>query len=114
MFVGDEGIILAGFFNENPQIHLNKSPGRPAAAPKTPASKIVPLYDEWIGAFRTGAQSRGSFQNAQNVAEAICLGNIAIRTNSRIEWDPKTLKITNNQSANKYVKRSKYRKGWEL
>jgi hypothetical protein len=114
MFVGDKGCILASFLNRSPQIFANKSAGRPSAAPKTPAPKIVSLSDEWIDAFRAGKQSRGSFQNAQNVAEAICLSNIAIRTNSRIEWNPKTLKITNNQSANKYVRRTKYRKGWEL
>jgi len=113
MFVGDEGCMLAGFFNENPQILLN-NPKKNAALPKAPDVKIVPADDEWIGAFRGASQSRGSFLNAQNVAEAICLGNVAIRTNSRVEWDAEEMKITNNRSANKYFRRSEYRKGWEL
>ncbi|MDP6636932.1 MAG: Gfo/Idh/MocA family oxidoreductase [Phycisphaerae bacterium] len=114
MFVGDTGCILAGYFNENPRIIPNKSARRTADPPNPPDVKITSVSDEWIGAFRAGAQSRGSFQNAQNVAEAICLGNVAIRTNSRIEWDRAKMEITNNPSANKLLRRAEYRKGWEL
>ena len=114
MFVGDEGVILAGYFNENPHIIPNKPNRQSAEAPKAPDVRITGVYDEWIGAFRGGKQSRGSFQNARNVAEAICLSNVAIRLNTRLEWDAANMKITNIPSANKYFRRAEYRKGWEL
>jgi len=114
LFVGDKGCILASFMNRGPQVYLYKSPGRQAAAPNAPDVKTVSLSDEWIGDFRAGRQSRGSFRNARNVAEAICLGNAAIRTNGRIEWDQAKMRITNNSSANKYFRRAEYRRGWEL
>ena len=114
MFAGDEGSIIAGYFHENPRIIPNKPGRRAADPPKAPDVKIIAGYDEWVPAFRGGRQSRGSFQNAQNVAEAVCLGNVAVRLNKRLEWDAKKMKITNIPSANKYFRRAEYRKGWEL
>jgi hypothetical protein len=47
------------------------------------------------------------------VAEAICLGNLAIRMDDRLEWDHEHLKVTNLPEANPYLSRV-YRPGWEL
>jgi len=41
------------------------------------------------------------------------LANIALATKSRIDWDPKTERITNNRQANKLL-HYKYRKPWTL
>ena len=43
----------------------------------------------------------------------VLLGNVAIRTGEKIEWDAKRLKATNLDSAAKYIRRE-YRKGWSL
>jgi hypothetical protein len=40
----------------------------------------------------------------------VLLGNLAVRTGGRIEWDAKTHEVKNNRDAQKYVKRE-YRKG---
>ena len=113
MFVGDEGKILAGYLYEKPHI-LPEKRMREAADVKTPDVKIVGTSDEWINAFRTGKPSRGSFQNVQHLAEAICLSNVAIRLNTRLTWDTAAMRITNNPAANRYLRREAYRKGWEL
>jgi len=113
MFVGDEGKILAGYQYEKPRI-LPEKKMREAASIKPPDVKIVSTEDEWINAFRAGKPSRGSFQNVRHLAEAICLGNIAIRLNARLEWDDANMTITNNPAANRYLRRDEYRKGWEL
>lgn len=34
--------------------------------------------------------------------------------NTRLEWDAKAMKVTNIPSANTYLRRAEYRKGWEL
>ena len=114
MFVGDEGKILAGYFNEKPRILPDKKMREAAAAIKTPDVQVIGVEDEWIRAFRGGKPSRGDFQNAQHLSEAICLGNIAIRLNTRLLWDEKNMKITNVPGANQYLRRDEYRKGWEL
>jgi hypothetical protein len=41
------------------------------------------------------------------------LANIALATKSRIDWDPKAEKITNNKKANQLLE-YKYRKPWTL
>jgi len=114
MFVGDEGVIIGGYFNENARIFPEKRMREITASVKVPDVKITGGSNEWINAFRGGRPSRGSFQHASDLAEAICLGNIAVRLNTRIEWDAKNMKITNSRSANKYLRRPEYRKGWEL
>jgi hypothetical protein len=43
----------------------------------------------------------------------VLLGNLAVRTGRRIEWDAAKMKVTNDREAQKYVRRE-YRKGWEL
>jgi hypothetical protein len=66
-----------------------------------------------IEAFRGGKPSRGNFESVQTVAEAICIGNLAIRMDNRLEWDNVKMKATNLPAANQYVSRI-YRAGWEL
>jgi hypothetical protein len=68
---------------------------------------------EMIRAFRGGSPSRGRFQEVQSVAEAICLGNLAIRIDDRLEWDSENMQVANHSQANEFVSRI-YRKGWEL
>ena len=41
------------------------------------------------------------------------LGNIALKTGEKLEWDPVAMKITNVPDANRYL-HMEYRKGWEL
>ncbi|MGW8181858.1 MAG: gfo/Idh/MocA family oxidoreductase, partial [bacterium] len=41
------------------------------------------------------------------------LANIALKTQSRIQWDPKTEKITNNAEANQLL-HYEYRDPWSL
>jgi len=112
MFVGDKGKILAGFLHDKPLV-LPEKADRAARAVKVPDVKIVGGTEEWVGAFRGGRPSRGSFENARHVAEAICLGNLAVRLNTRLEWDPVKMRVTNRPDANRYLRRN-YRKGWEL
>ena len=114
MFVGDEGVIIGGYYYEGARIIPTRRMRQVAGALKAPDVKTASSSDEWIGAFRGGKPSRGDFHHAQHVAEAICLGNIAVRLSTRLEWDAASMKITNNRSANKYLRRTEYRKGWEL
>ena len=80
---------------------------------QTEEREVVDQPEEWINAIKEGKQSRGSFQNFQDLAEATCLGNLAIRMNQRLEWDAETMTVTNVAAANKYLRRE-YRSGWEL
>ena len=113
MFVGDKGKIIGGFRNENPVLlpeskmksYLN---GQPAPKDETERGET-----HWITAFKTNTQSPGSFLNALPVTETILLGGVALRAKKKVEYDSATMKITNDEAANKFLYRE-YRKGWEL
>ena len=47
------------------------------------------------------------------MTEFVLLGNIAIRTGKKLDWDAKKMQFTNDADANKYVK-EEYRSGWSL
>ena len=54
-----------------------------------------------------------NFDYAGPLAEAVLLGNVAVRAGKKIEWDAAKMKVTNVPEANRYIRRD-YRKGWEL
>jgi len=113
MFVGEQGTILTDYGYENAVLLDVRNEDLFRASVKVPPSTSLDQTDEMIAAFRGGKPSGGNFESAQTVAEAICLGNLAIRMDDRLEWDNVNMKVTNLPAANKYLSRV-YRKGWEL
>jgi len=74
-----------------------------------------------VDSSRQGPEIAGSnFDFAGPLAEAVLLGNVALRvqlredlTLSRLHWDPQNLKVSNLDEANKFIRRE-YRQGWSL
>jgi predicted dehydrogenase len=107
MYVGDKGIMLdhrpipekrAQEFGRPPK-KLERSPGH---------------YKEWIDACKGGKPAGSNFvDHAAHLAEVILLGNIAIRANEKLEWDPINMKFPNCPEADKFVN-PPYRQGWSL
>ena len=112
MFVGEEGSILTSYEYGN-TVLLDCKNEKMVSSINVSVPELIDQTSEMIRAFKGGEPSRGSFENVQNVAEAICLGNLAIRMNDRLEWDNNNMKVTNIPEANEFVSRV-YRKGWEL
>ncbi len=113
MFVGDKGTILADYGYRNPLLLDVQNEESFLSSHQSPEIQSQDQTTEMITAFKGDKASRGDFVQAQIVAEAICLGNLAIRMDDRLEWDNQNLKVTNLEAANEFVSR-KYRKGWEL
>jgi len=67
----------------------------------------------WVEACKGGKPACSNFDIAGPLAEAVLLGNVAIRTGKKLIWDGPNMKITNLPEANKYIRRD-YRKGWTL
>jgi hypothetical protein len=113
LFVGDKGKMVGYMiipesrrkeFGKPPKV-LERSPGH---------------HQEWIDACKGGKPAGSNFDHAGPLAEAVLLGNVALRpamkeklTRTRLLWDSKNLKITNVPEANKYLHRE-YREGWTL
>jgi len=59
----------------------------------------------WIDTCKGGPAACSNFEYAGPLTEAVLLGNIAIRTGERIEWDGPNMKITNLPQANELLER---------
>lgn len=68
---------------------------------------------EWLDAVKRGPVAMSNFDYSGPLAEFVLLGNVATRIDGLIEFDPASMKIVNNDSANRLLKRE-YRKGWSL
>ncbi len=71
------------------------------------------VHKDWAQAIKAGKQAPCHFGYAGPFTEAYQLGNVALRTGHRIEWDPKAFRVTNCHEANQYIRRE-YRSGWDL
>ena len=70
-------------------------------------------WGEWFEACRGGEPAGCPFDWAGLLTEFVLLGNIAIRVGKPLEWDAATLRITNDEGANQFVKEP-YHNGWTL
>src|SRR3954471_5959849 len=114
MLVGDKGFIIG---NKVYPAELAKAAAEiPHSIPKS----TLGHYHEWVEACKGGKPAGSNFDFAGPLAESVLLGNITLRvqlredlTLSKLQWDPVSLKCTNQEDANKYVRRQ-YREGWTL
>jgi hypothetical protein len=113
MFVGDKGKIIGGFRNENPLLLPESKMKSYLNGQEAPKEENENGEKYWVNAFKTKTQSPGSFLNALPVTETILLGAVALRARKKVEYDSATMKITNDENANKFLYRE-YRQGWEL
>ena len=83
---------------------------------KVPRPKPAPRnhYHHFLDAILGTAKNESYFEQTGPMTEAILLGTVAIRTpDTKLDWDPQALKITNHEAANQLLKRN-YRQGWEI
>ena len=86
------------------------------AIPRVPEGS----YGEWANSCRSGKPSGTNFAWAGPLAEAVLLGNVALRvelreqlTRAALQWDSGKLEVTNLRDANAFLRRE-YRAGWTL
>ncbi len=113
LFVGDKGKMLE--YTLIPESKRKEFGNPPKVIPRSPGH-----YQEWIEACKGGKPAGSNFDHAGPLAEAVLLGNIALRpelkeklTRTSLLWDGPNLKITNVPEANKFLRRE-YREGWTL
>ena len=73
------------------------------------------MKNEWVEAIKAGKPeiAYSNFDIASLLTEAFLLGNVAIKTGKRIDWDGPGLKVTNVPEANRLIQ-TEYRRGWEV
>jgi predicted dehydrogenase len=70
-------------------------------------------HQEWINACKGGPPAMSNFDYASALTETALLGNLAIITGERINWDARRMRAVNSPKADKLV-RPTYRQGWTL
>ncbi|MCD6392693.1 MAG: gfo/Idh/MocA family oxidoreductase, partial [Planctomycetes bacterium] len=72
-------------------------------------------HQEWIKACKAGKpkDAKSGFWYAGPFTEALLVGNLAVRTGKRVEWDSKKMRSANVSEANDLISKI-YRKGWKI
>jgi predicted dehydrogenase len=114
IMIGSKGKIVFRDWNPNGFRVLPEEafPKDKRPAPTLPRAKDNP-YQEWIQACKGGPKCLSNFDYAVPLTEFVLLGNVALRTGKKIEWDAKNLRVKNAPEAAQYIRRE-YRKGWEI
>ena len=113
LLIGEHGFILGN--TVFPEARAREVGDIPSTLPRSPGH-----YQEWISACKGGPPAGANFNWAGPLAEAVLLGNIALRrelreklTRCKLQWDSANLKFTNLDEANAFIRRE-YRAGWSL
>jgi len=112
IFVGDKGILMCGCYGSHPRLVPESKMQAYQLPPKT-IPRVEGHHKDWINACKTGKPACSNFDYAGPLTEMVLLGNIAVRTGRRLEWDGENMRCTNVPEANDYIRRE-YRKGWSL
>jgi hypothetical protein len=120
LLIGDNGFILGTRLY--PESRRKDFPQPPRTIPRLPPApkRGQEHYLEWIVACKGGKPAGSNFDWAGPLAEAVLLGNVALRvqlrtllTRYKLLWDAPHLRFTNLEEANKFIRRE-YRQGWSL
>lgn len=112
LFIGEKGYITCAGWAGEPRLlplALNRSYKRP---PET-LPRVKGHHADWLSACKGGKQSSANFDYSARLTEIVALGNVAVRTGKKLQWDYENMKATNAPEADRFLK-EEYRKGWEV
>jgi predicted dehydrogenase len=114
LLVGDKGYITSDTYSGNPRL-LPSAKFKDFKNPPQTLARIPKEdhYKDWLQACKGGTPACSNFDYSGPFTEVVLLGNLALRTGKRIEWDAAAMKCTNVPEANQYVVNN-YRKGWKI
>jgi hypothetical protein len=113
VYIGDKGKIVCGSHGANglriiPESRMLEYERPPKSIPRSPGHR-----QEWIAACKGGPPAGANFDYSGPLTELVLVGNIALRTDQKLEWDGEKMQVTNHPEFDRYVHRE-YREGWSL
>lgn len=118
LFIGDKAALMADVYCRSPRVVPESKMRDLLGNHKVP--KTIPRSGdhmrEWVQACKANKpqDAKANFADfAGPLTEMVLIGNMAVRTGKRVEWDAEHMRSTNVPEANQYVGRT-YRKGWEI
>ena len=113
-FVGEKGIATTGCYGGGTRLlPAEKMEGFELPEPVIPRVPLGDSYQDWIRSCKDGKPHCANFDYAGPFTEMVLLGNLAVRSGAKIEWDSVNMRVTNMPDANRFVTR-RYRQGWSL
>jgi predicted dehydrogenase len=125
LFIGTKGMLTGGLFGNDPKLLLSD---KTLPAPKAPLvdGKTDGHQQQWVKACKQGhgAYTSSPFEQAGPLTETVLMGNLATRSymvrendkftgRKKLLWDGPSMKITNYELANHFVRRD-YKGGYSL
>jgi hypothetical protein len=84
-----------------PEARMKEFQRPPKRLPRSPG-----LYTEWIRACKGEGPAPGANADYSGpLTEMVLLGNLAVRTGQRVEWDAERMLCTNLPEANRFVRK---------
>jgi hypothetical protein len=107
IYIGEKGKMMG--YRLIPESRMKEYGRPPKVLPRSPGH-----FKEWVDACRGGPAAGANFVDHAGLLSEVCLlGNVAVRARRKILWDGAQFKITNDQKANQYLRRT-YRSGWTV
>ncbi|MGC1719915.1 MAG: Gfo/Idh/MocA family oxidoreductase [Isosphaeraceae bacterium] len=121
--VPDSGLLLVGekgsFFSQNDygaeHVLLPREKFKDYQNPKRVLPRSPGHFTEFVHAIKSGdpTKAMSNFDYAGRLTETVLLGVVALKTGSKIDWDPSAFKARNCSAADQYIRRD-YRKGFSI
>jgi len=104
MYVGDKGLILAGFSGDNPRVYPESKKYQAPPRRERRERRRDAAVDQWLAACKGGPAPLANFEIQSPVTEAFLLGCIAQHfPGERLDWDTTNTRITSSEKINRYV-----------
>jgi len=109
IYLGTEGIMYSPYIGFPVLFPAEKFKGA-----KLPRLDAENHYLQFVEACRGNGTTSAPFSYSGPLTESVLLGCLATRfRNDTLQWDAKTLKVTNEEKANQFIRKT-YRKGYEV
>lgn len=118
LIIGDKGTLYTRTWHggQNPKDMFLLLP-RKQFIDFQPPSPTLPRtrshHQEWVSACRGEGKSLSHFGYAAMLTESLLLGNLALRTGQKIDWDSSMMRATNCPAADEFIKPT-FRSGWTM
>jgi predicted dehydrogenase len=112
LFVGTKGKMLTGYSGGKPLL-LPENQFKDFQPPPKTLRRTTGHYREWVQAAKGGEPATCNFELGSSMTEVALLGTLAARTARYLEWDSRSLTVTNDAAANGLVNPPN-RSGWTL
>ncbi len=113
LYCGAEGAAYKIVPSKGGQFNEDAPKAKPLQARKIDGDLTVQHIRNFCDCLKSRAKTNCDMETGHRSTTFALLANISLATKSRLDWDPKTERFTNNKQANKLL-HYRYRKPWTL